>query len=142
MRKRTRYGFFLEFARAEIARAVFSSPQRRPSRGAGFTITTVETGYACRRFSVFLLELERIAVACTGACTGRLAGSVPRAVASVLQVKLRSLPLAVLIRTGISVCRTLICNPLYMSGAPRSGFRKAPTGSVPRAVASGAFANG
>jgi hypothetical protein len=27
--------------------------------------------------------------------------------------------------------------PIYMPGAPRSGFRRAPTGSVPRAVASG-----
>src|SRR5215475_4443178 len=52
--------------------------------------------------------LERIAIA----CTGRLTGSVPRAVASGLQAKTRSLPLAVLIRTVISVCRTLICNPL------------------------------
>ena len=30
----------------------------------------------------------------------------------------------------------------YRLRTPRSGFRKAPTGSVPRAVASGAFANG
>jgi len=43
--------------------------------------------------------------------------------------------------------RSISINPpcllsAYMFGAPRSGFRKAPTGSVPRAVASGAFANG
>jgi hypothetical protein len=32
--------------------------------------------------------------------------------ASGIQAETRSLPLAVLIRTVISVCRTLICNPL------------------------------
>src|SRR5215475_2839744 len=48
VRKRTRYGFFREFVRTEIARAISSSPRRRPGCGAGFTITTVEAGYARR----------------------------------------------------------------------------------------------
>src|SRR5262245_57924106 len=47
--------------------------------------------------SIDLRGLERFAIA----YMGRLAGSVPRAVASVTQREARSLPLAVLIRTRI-----------------------------------------
>jgi hypothetical protein len=54
------------------------------------------------------MELNEFAIA----RTGRLAGSVPRAVASAHRIKPRSLPLAVLILTRISVRRTLICNPI------------------------------
>jgi hypothetical protein len=49
------------------------------------------------RFRVVVARLERFAIA----CTGMLSRSVPRAVASVLRVESRSLPLAVLIRTRI-----------------------------------------
>ena len=53
-------------------------------------------------------QLDQFAIA----YTVRLAGSVPRAVASALRFGSRSLLLAVLIRTPISVRRTLICNPI------------------------------
>jgi hypothetical protein len=48
------------------------------------------------------------------ACAGRLAGSVPRAVASATQNDPRSLPLAVLILTLTSVRHTSICSPIWI----------------------------
>jgi hypothetical protein len=53
-------------------------------------------------------ELDQFAIA----CAGRIAGSVPRVVACATQCEALSLPLAVLIRTLISVRRTLISNPI------------------------------
>jgi hypothetical protein len=47
------------------------------------------------------------------ACTRRIAGSAPRAVASVFHIESRSLPLVALTRTCISVRRTLICYSPY-----------------------------
>jgi hypothetical protein len=54
---------------------------------------------------------------CAGFIVSNGVESVPRGVASVTLIysplqEPRSLPLAVLIRSVISVCRTLICNPL------------------------------
>jgi hypothetical protein len=76
-------------------------PETNPGHRTRMTRTGADNrGYnqkrpaSIRSARVIRVLLERIAIA----CTGRLTGSVPRAVASGLQAKPRSLPLAVLIQ--------------------------------------------